>query len=269
MKMRAVRVGVALLWSGVALALAPGLRAESHRQSTSRSMRSVTAADGTTTTTITETVTRDGRTTTTTRTVVTGRGQAPPEAPETPETGQPRRPERDPERERDRDRDGRDDKKGPPPAADGPALAREAVEAHDRERHRVGAGDLAWDPKLAGLAQSWARHLCRGGKSPPSLQHRPSTSGGPGENLWAGFTTEGSRFPIGDAVKSWASERRFYDERSGRCRGGVCGHYTQLVWRGTRQVGCGVATCPAGNFTATVWVCNYSPAGNIVGEKPY
>ena len=264
MKMRAVRVGVALLLSGVALSPAPRLRAESHRQSSSRTTRSVTAADGTTTTTITETVTRDGRTTTTTRTVVTGPGQAPSETPGPPEPPATRRPERGQEREREHD-----DKKGPPPAFDGPALAREAVEAHDRERRRVGTGDLAWDPKLAGLAQSWARHLCRGGKRPPSLEHRPSTSGGPGENLWAGFTTESSRFPIGDAVKSWAGERRFYDERSGRCRGGVCGHYTQLVWRGTKQVGCGVATCPAGAFTATVWVCNYSPAGNVVGEKPY
>lgn len=252
MKLRAlgVGVGIAVVLSGVASA--PRLLADSHRQSTSRTERSVTAADGTTTTTITETVTRDGFTKTTTRTVVTGPGKAPPEPAET------RRPERE-----------HDDKKAPPPAVDGPALVREAVEAHNRERHRVGAGDLEWDSKLAGLAQSWARHLCRGGKSPPSLQHRPSTSGGPGENLWAGFTTEASRFPIGDAVKSWAGERRYYDERSGRCKGGVCGHYTQLVWRGTRQVGCGVASCPAGAFTATVWVCNYAPAGNVVGEKPY
>lgn len=256
MKLRALWGGVAVAVVTAGAASAPRLRAESHRQSTSRSTRVVTAADGTTTTTITETVTRDGRTTTTTRTVVTGAGQAPPDPAAT----------RGPERDREREPAG---KKAPPPAVDGPALIREALEAHNRERHRVGAGELAWDPRLARLASDWARHLCRGGKSPPSLQHRPSTPGGPGENLWAGFTTEASRFPIGDAVKSWAGERRYYDERSGRCRGGVCGHYTQLVWRDTRQVGCGVATCPAGAFTATVWACNYAPAGNVVGEKPY
>jgi pathogenesis-related protein 1 len=258
-KLQAAGVAVAV---AVAVALGPGprLRAESHRQSTSRTTRVVTAADGTTTTTITETVTRNGRTTTTTRTEVRGPG------PARSEPADPARPERGREREPERAPDG---KKAPPPAADGPALVREALESHNRERHRVGAGDLAWDAKLAGLAQEWARHLCRGGKSPPSLQHRPSTPGGPGENLWAGFTTEGVRFPIRDAVQSWAGERRYYDERSGRCKGGVCGHYTQLVWRDTKKVGCGVATCPAGAFTATVWTCNYSPAGNVVGEKPY
>lgn len=254
LKLAAAGVGVALGLGGVVTA---PLRAESHRQSTSRTTRVVTAADGTTTTTITETVTRGGRTTTTTRTEVRGPGQARPEPAASSRLERGREREREP-----------DDKKAPP-AADGPALVREALESHNRERHRVGAGDLSWDPKLAGLAQDWARHLCRGGKSPPALQHRPSTAGGPGENLWAGFTTEGSRFPISDAVKSWAGERRYYDERSGRCKGGVCGHYTQLVWRGTKKVGCGVATCPAGAFTATVWTCNYSPAGNVVGEKPY
>lgn len=263
-KLQAAGIAVALGLPGVGMGPWPGprLRAESHRQSTSRTTRVVTAADGTTTTTITETVTRNGRTTTTTRTEVRGPG------PARPEPADPARPERGREREPD-GKKAPDGKQAPPPAADGPALVREALESHNRERHRVGAGDLAWDPKLAGLAQEWARHLCRGGKSPPSLQHRPSTAGGPGENLWAGFTTEGVPFPIRDAVQSWAGERRYYDERSGRCKGGVCGHYTQLVWRDTKKVGCGVATCPAGAFTATVWTCNYSPAGNVVGEKPY
>jgi PadR family transcriptional regulator len=48
------------------------------------------------------------------------------------------------------------------------------------------------------------------------------------------------------------------------CRG-VCGHYTQIVWSNTREVGCGVAR----DSNREVWVCNYNPPGNWIGERPY
>ena len=219
-----------------------------HQEARSQSTRAVTAADGTTTTTITEKVTRDGRTTTTRRTVVTKPGEAEPP------------PRRSPAGERP----GEDARAGKRDSAE---LAREAVEAHNRERRQHGVGDLSWDPKLTALAEQWAHHLCRGGKSPPMLQHRPA--GGAGENLWEAVTTENTRYTVTDAVKSWAGEQRYYNERSGRCQGGTCGHYTQLVWRNTKQVGCAIKSCPAGAFTATICVCNYTPAGNFANERPY
>lgn len=229
-----------------------------HSESSSQSTSAVTEADGTTTTTITEKVTRDGHTTTKTRTVVAGPGEAAPAAPPVPDLPPaPRRPQGDPPAE------------APPASHQGPALAAESLAAHNRERRRLGVGDLSWDPQLAALADKWARHLCRGGKNPPPLQHRPPVAGGPGENLWEALTTESTQYAIDDAVKSWAGERKYYNQRSGQCQGGTCGHYTQLVWRATKQVGCGVATCPAGAFTATVWACNYAPAGNFVGERAY
>ena len=48
-----------------------------------------------------------------------------------------------------------------------------------------------------------------------------------------------------------------------------CGHYTQIVWRKSLELGCGVATCQNGQDTEDIWICNYSPAGNIVGQAPY
>ena len=38
------------------------------------------------------------------------------------------------------------------------------------------------------------------------------------------------------------------------------GHFTQIVWRGTREVGCAVANCSG----KALWVCRYLPQGNIV-----
>jgi pathogenesis-related protein 1 len=44
------------------------------------------------------------------------------------------------------------------------------------------------------------------------------------------------------------------------------GHYTQMVWRSTTQVGMGQASCPGG---ALVIVAEYNPPGNYIGQKPY
>ena len=64
----------------------------------------------------------------------------------------------------------------------------------------------------------------------------------------------------------WVDERRAFNAGYNACASGaVCGHYTQVVWKNTKLVGCGIASC--GN--SEIWVCNYSPPGNYVGERPY
>lgn len=63
------------------------------------------------------------------------------------------------------------------------------------------------------------------------------------------------------AVEMWFREKSNYDFR----RGGfsmTAGHFTQLVWKGSRRLGCGTATCNQ----MQLWVCNYDPAGNMEGE---
>jgi len=54
--------------------------------------------------------------------------------------------------------------------------------------------------------------------------------------------------------------------RIGETRGKMVGHYTQMVWSSTREVGAGVAHCPSG---AIIVVASYHPAGNMVGSVPY
>ena len=43
------------------------------------------------------------------------------------------------------------------------------------------------------------------------------------------------------------------------------GHYTQLMWRDTGEVGCALARGSAED----VLVCRYSDAGNYIGERPF
>lgn len=276
-------LGVALLLSG-----GPAALGQERAQRVTRTTKVVTHADGTTTTTVTEvrTVTQDGRTSTRTTTRSTGSGAAVSQTGpmEQGPVEQGRAAEQGPAEqgravERGSVEQGRpvgDDVRADPDAASSPAgpalhgarVVREALAAHNRERARAGASPLAWDEGLARLAQAWANHLCGDGRGARGLQHRPVRMGGPGENLWQGMATGGRIFAVDDAVRTWAAEGRFYDARRGGCRGGVCGHYTQLIWRATTHVGCGAAACPQGAFQSTVWVCNYSPAGNIIGERP-
>jgi len=55
-----------------------------------------------------------------------------------------------------------------------------------------------------------------------------------------------------------------YNYKTNRCKG-MCGHYTQIVWRDTKELGCGVAR----GGDREIWVCDYSPPGNYQGRLPY
>lgn len=128
------------------------------------------------------------------------------------------------------------------------------VSAHNQARQAVSVGPVQWDARLAAYAQSYADRLrvdCR-------LVH----SGGPyGENLAMGSgDLSGVR-----AVNLWVSEKANYYYPTNTCNG-VCGHYTQVVWRKSVRIGCGKARCDNGG---TIISCNYDPRGNYVNEKPY
>lgn len=133
------------------------------------------------------------------------------------------------------------------------------VAAHNVWRKKVGVPNLTWSSTLATVAQKWANTL----KSTNGCAMKHSGNANYGENLyWAsGFTPTTQQ-----VVDAWGNEVKDYTYATNKCATGkVCGHYTQVVWKDTTKVGCGKATCGA----AQVWVCNYDPPGNWVGQKPY
>lgn len=138
---------------------------------------------------------------------------------------------------------------------DQPSLAREMVAAHNRVRRDVGVPPLEWSQPLAERAQDWAARLLGRGQ----LVHRPGSKFG--ENL---FAITGAPATPAQVVGAWADEFRAYDYSTNQCRG-VCGHYTQVVWKDSKKVGCGVAR----GRGREVWVCNYDPPGNWAGQRPY
>jgi pathogenesis-related protein 1 len=148
-----------------------------------------------------------------------------------------------------------------------PATVAGITAAHNRVREQVGVPPLRWSADLAASARRWA-NACVDQAAPfGMIDHSPSQPGKApvGENLYA--TTAPRVDPLA-AVAGWADEARDYDYARNACRGPMCGHYTQVVWRTTREVGCAVGSCPGLRFRSTL-VCHYAPAGNIVGQRPY
>ncbi len=47
----------------------------------------------------------------------------------------------------------------------------------------------------------------------------------------------------------------------------VCGHFTEVIWKTTQYVGCGLAVVAASQ--EGYLVCDYYPLGNVPGYKPY
>lgn len=124
---------------------------------------------------------------------------------------------------------------------------------------------LCWDATIATAAQAYANNC--------QYAHNASTPYG--ENLYAGAVTSG--FPTNvevAAATDWAGEDVGYNYAANTCSG-VCGHYTQMVWRTTTAVGCGLRQCTTNSpfpppFTNwTLVVCNYNPPGNFTGQRPY
>jgi uncharacterized protein YkwD len=140
-------------------------------------------------------------------------------------------------------------------APDQRSMSQAMLDAHNGVRARVGVTPLVWSDQLAAVAQGWANHLI----ATNAFSHRPNNRFG--ENLYA--ITGGTASPA-NVVGMWADEARGYDIRSNTCSG-VCGHYTQIVWRETRAVGCAVVANPY----REVWVCDYDPPGNVIGYRPY
>ncbi len=146
----------------------------------------------------------------------------------------------------------------------------EMLVAHNKWRGTVGSPALTWSNGLADTAQAWANSL----KNDQACNMTHSRTAGLGENLfWASAlmysdgTSQVQAINAEQVVNDWANERLNYRYNSNSCaKGKACGHYTQVVWKNTSEVGCGKAVC-ADN--SQVWVCNYSPAGNYIGEKPY
>lgn len=144
-------------------------------------------------------------------------------------------------------------------------LESRVLAAHNAEREQLGLDHMDWDESLAANAQIYAEELARTGR----FEHSENVPGSPleGENLWRG-TAEA--FTPEHMVQRWVAEKKYF--RPGRFPFttttddiGDVSHYTQIVWRKSRRVGCAISR----GGSKEVLVCRYSRPGNVIGQKVY
>jgi hypothetical protein len=141
----------------------------------------------------------------------------------------------------------------------------EILKAHNRYRQEVGVPNLVWSADLAKSAQKWADHLASlGGET---LMHDDRRKHGQGENLAMGTA---DAYSLSELVAGWGEEKQYFQAGKfpnvSKTRNWQdVGHYTQIVWRDTKQVGCAKATA-GGN---DILVCRYLSPGNRVGARVF
>jgi hypothetical protein len=145
----------------------------------------------------------------------------------------------------------------PPPDASYEATV---LERHNRYRALHGAPPLVWNTSMAADAATWAQQVC----DSRAFVGSPSQAGAYGENMAAGKDAAAM-------VDAWYGQVDKYDPEDPGSYA-AAGQFTQLVWRGTAQLGCAVVrtaindgkACQLGaNKGKGVQVCRYFPAGNL------
>ena len=159
----------------------------------------------------------------------------------------------------------------------------EVLCAHNKYRAAVGVDSVAWDENLAACAQKWVDYLI---KTNPERHHTDIVKnvfstvladckicGDPGEN-WS----SAGGYPWTDVVDHWGSEKKCFQNKAmpdiynGKCdedidcieaglNWGCAGHYSQIIWKDNKTVG-----CAKGKNNA---FCFYCPGGNVRGQKAY
>ncbi|XP_053466921.1 cysteine-rich venom protein pseudechetoxin [Ictalurus furcatus] len=117
---------------------------------------------------------------------------------------------------------------------------------------------MNWSEEVATSAQDWA-NTCAMAHGPPSSRMLGSYQ--MGENLFK----SSELLPWTDVVTAWHNEVANYNYPTGSANGKEIGHYTQVIWFSSYEVGCGVAKCGNDYF----YDCQYYRAGNYRRVPPY
>lgn len=125
------------------------------------------------------------------------------------------------------------------------------VEEHNAKRALHGVGNLTWSTTLQEAAEEFAsQYDCSGILTHSKLPY--------GENIALGYSSV-------DAVDAWYDEISKYNYDDPKFSEAT-GHFTQVVWKDTTELGCARINCAGyyGQYT----LCEYNPAGNYAGQFP-
>lgn len=128
------------------------------------------------------------------------------------------------------------------------------LKAHNDLRALHDVPSLKWSTTLSKEAQAWAEKLSRNGELRHANKEERKFNG---ENI----CRMSNHYDVTDAVRIWYSEIKSYKYDSPGFSFDT-GHFTQIVWRDTTEVG--VGTCKSRDGNLTYIVARYNPAGNVL-----
>ncbi|XP_042150796.1 Golgi-associated plant pathogenesis-related protein 1-like [Ixodes scapularis] len=131
-----------------------------------------------------------------------------------------------------------------------------------RSMHHVP--NLGLNKRLQANAQYWANHLARQRFGQP-ISHSPE-SAKLGENIyWYEISSGSYKVSAESAIKYWYEEKKYYDYNHPHFSSKTS-HFTQVVWKSSRTLGCAKSRAQEAHRYRYFVVCNYHPKGNIHGE---
>ncbi len=150
-------------------------------------------------------------------------------------------------------------------------LRNTALSKHNTYRTTHRSPGMTIRDSLNSSAESWAKQMATTGVFAHSSSSQRNAAG---ENLYVSYTTAASIATdtlANSAVKSWYDEVGKYNYASPGFAAST-GHFTQVVWKSSTQLGCGAAqgikTLNGTKYNAFYVVCHYAPAGNVMGQFP-
>jgi len=134
--------------------------------------------------------------------------------------------------------------------------------------------EMVWNDELAAIAQRWADQ-CTFGHD----KNRKKLDGTyVGQNAYMSSSSRESDLDaimakMDKAATAWYSEVSEYNFDPADIKpfkfGYQTGHYTQVVWAESEELGCGQVMFKDGSWYKNIVVCNYAKGGNMMGGSMY
>ncbi|XP_046715760.1 protein PRY1-like [Silurus meridionalis] len=131
------------------------------------------------------------------------------------------------------------------------------LDKHNEYRKKHGVPPVTFSQDLCTTAQTWADHML----SIKTLKHSDTNDG---ENVYYCQSSVKTALVGEEPVTDWYNEIKDYDFSKPGDQPGT-GHFTQVVWKATTEIGVGLATDGHTSFV----VGQYKPAGNIINPGYY
>ena len=132
----------------------------------------------------------------------------------------------------------------------------EILKKHNEIRQLHGSPELTPNTSLNNKAQDYAKQILdsQGKKAFPANTYNDSAVG---ENVIISSKKEPN-----EIFEKWYNEKNSYDFSLNKFQKGT-GHFTQIVWKETKEIGIGLEKDDKNNICC---VALYYPGGNVIGE---